>query len=154
MFGWGSKGGHIAEADLSAYADGAVSTGRAARIEAHMTTCNDCATVLRELRATKSLLSRLPTPTTTRSFTLGPEFATATPQRRPGPSRGFLSLAPAMTLSLLVVLLVVDLLPGGSKGSSDAAITAGGLSSEKAASAASSSGPPPSPALNQTYAAP
>ena len=154
MFGWGAQGAHIAEADLSAYADGAVSPRQAARIEAHTASCAQCASLLKEHQDMKAMVGMLPRATTQRSFALGPEYAAQKPLP-PAPVRGFLGFAPALSLTVLVILLAVDLIPGlGSGDKASNASSSGGYATESTASKAS--GPPasPQPAILSAPAAP
>jgi anti-sigma factor RsiW len=151
MFGWASRSGHISEADLSAYTDGMVTPGLASRIQTHIGACRECASALQELHTTKTMLAGMPRSATQRSFTLGPEFASQRPAPpRTASMRGMLTFAPALTLSILVVLLVVDLLPGGS-GKSGASVTS--YNADASSKAASSAGPPTTPPVLSAPAA-
>jgi anti-sigma factor RsiW len=102
------RGQHLGEGDLSAYLDGEMDLHRARPLAAHVQACPACRERLEELRQTKAMLASLPRAAMPRSFTLSPERAGIVKRessRRPA----ILSLAPALTLSLLVALLVIDL---------------------------------------------
>jgi hypothetical protein len=93
--------------NLSAYVDGEIETTRAARLEAHLTTCESCREELADLRATKSLLQRIPQAQAPRSFVLA--YIPASEPQRPAPAwLGALRGATVAAVAGLAVLLAVD----------------------------------------------
>ena len=55
---------------LSSYIDGEVSASEARRVAAHLSGCDECVAELESLRATTTLLGRLPSLDTPRSYAL------------------------------------------------------------------------------------
>lgn len=104
--------------DLSAYADGELSPGRAKRLEAHVESCAPCRADLDALLETKAALGALPEAAAPRSFALTPEMAerpVAMPQRlrdREAPAFG-LRIASAGLAMALAIVVVADI-NGGS----------------------------------------
>ena len=102
---------HLSAEALSAYLDGELSSGRAARARSHLAACERCQARLDELRSLKSLLSGLPRTAASRSFVLTPEQAGLPARRREARSvirAPVINFAPAVALTLLVALLAVD----------------------------------------------
>jgi hypothetical protein len=154
MFSWGRKGGHVSEADLSAFADGALTPRLRTAVEAHVGDCAECAGVIAELRSTRTLVAQLPRPQTQRSFTLPASYAAVRPVR-PSPARHIFTFAPAMAMTVLVLLLAADLLPGSSSSSSSSgsASVAGSVTDATSGlTTKSNTGPPPSPTFNTQLA--
>ncbi len=96
---------------LSAYVDGEVAESDRRRVEAHLESCDACRTELEELRATVSLLRRMPELAVPRSFALTPEHAVA--QRPVMPGGWTLRLAASGAALILVGLIAADLLGAG-----------------------------------------
>lgn len=118
---------HIAQEDLSAYADGeTLDPQERSRIEQHLETCEACRQELAELSAIQQLLADLPEPEVPRSFRLSPsdvEGADTDQGPDPTPIQPWLLRhqstfrAAAMAAALLLALVVtIDLLPGQSGG--------------------------------------
>ena len=135
--GWRFRRKEHDEEQLSAYLDGELSARQTENVERHLSTCEECAALLEELRRTRSLLSALPAHTPRRSFVLGAEYARS-PAREvaASPRRLGLALAPAIALSVFVALLFVDLAGFSSGSSDDGAATFIAASSRQAADTA------------------
>jgi hypothetical protein len=108
--------------DLSAFLDGELSPPATLRLEAHVASCEACASRLEELRETRSALRAMPEAEAPRSFALTPEMARrdAAPTRPPRTQRvvyGLRLTSGALAVALAVVLLV-DLSGGGGSSSS------------------------------------
>ena len=92
---------------LSSYIDGQLSPSDAAKVEGHLSTCDECRAELETLTATVELLGDLPELEVPRSFALASE---------PAPVRSFAAyvwparLAASMAAVLLVALLIGDVL--------------------------------------------
>ena len=94
---------------LSSYIDGEVSASEARRVDAHLSGCDECVAELESLRATTTLLGRLPSLDTPRSYAL-----TAADVQDLSRQRGFMpsiasltgGLATAGAAALVVVLVV------------------------------------------------
>jgi hypothetical protein len=125
----------VSDADLSAYVDGELP---AAVLQVHIDKCESCLAKVAELRSVKSLLGEMPRENPGRSFVLSPEIAFEGPaaaRRRAGPV-----WAPALALSVLVLLLAADLggIDGG--GSPSTAGNASLAAQDKASGGAETSG--------------
>ena len=129
---WFRRRIHPTENELSAFLDEELGKARSLALAAHFETCATCRSTLEDLRAVHSLVSRLPNPGASRSFTLTAEVAGASTGARP-PRRLSLSLSPAVALTVLVALLAVDF--GGWSGSTsnDQASRSLALNAESAA---------------------
>ncbi len=93
--------------DLPAYIDGEIEASRAARLEAHLATCERCREELAYLRATKGLLLQLPQIQAPRSFAL--LYAPSSQPERTAPAWfGALRGATIAAIAGLAVLLAVD----------------------------------------------
>lgn len=96
---------------LSAYVDGEVTESERRRVEGHLEGCDDCRAELEELRATVSVLRRMPELAVPRSFALTPEQAAA--QRPAMPGGWTLRLAASGAALFLLGLIAADLLGAG-----------------------------------------
>lgn len=102
---------HRIERQLSAYLDGELTPEEAAGVRAHLDSCEPCRAELASLRATKSLLGRLPQPALPAGFAAGLWSRI----ERPAPRRWLWWPRPAMALAaaaLAVVLVAVPLVRG------------------------------------------
>ncbi len=88
---------------LSAYIDGQVTSSEKASMEKHLASCKPCRGELTSLRATKSVLSLMPSVAIPRSF----HIVSYRPVRRPVPF-GILRLATAATAFLLALVWTGD----------------------------------------------
>ena len=93
---------------LSSYIDGEVSASEARRVTAHLSGCDECSAELESLRATTTLLGRLPSLDTPRSYALTAADVQDMSPRRGLPSFAAFSggLATAGAAALVVVLVV------------------------------------------------
>ena len=93
---------------LSSYIDGEVSASEARRVAAHLSGCDECVAELESLRATTTLLGRLPSLDTPRSYALTAADVQDMSPRRGLPSFAAFSggLATAGAAALVVVLVV------------------------------------------------
>ena len=105
-------GGHVVDA-LSAYIDGALEAGELESVSAHIADCGECQAEYLELRATKQMLSALPTVPPPRAFTLTQEMVAPrasfwdrvlTPRFAPR-----LATGSVLAFALLVMVLIGDL---------------------------------------------
>ncbi len=87
---------------LSAHIDGQLTSEEKGSLEEHLASCKPCQQELESLRATKSVLSFMPSVATPRSFLLVVEQ----PARRP--AFGFLRLATAVAAVLLILVQIGD----------------------------------------------
>lgn len=115
---WFRRAAHPEE-QLSAYVDGELDQAGRRSVEAHLASCEACTDLVRDLQATKAVVSELPRLEPHRSFTLGPEHARPP---KPAVQRAPFVFAPAAALTLLVALLVVDVADFGG-GGDDAGFT-------------------------------
>lgn len=131
------------EANVDAFADGALWGRDLERFEAHVAACDACATMLEQTRQLKSLVAALPEPALNRSFAIDHAMLSgATPETSPasggtwtGAVRSMQGLA-AAGIALFAVLVVVDV-GGGTTATSpagdhDSAPGEAGLASEEA----------------------
>ena len=93
---------------LSSYIDGEVSASEARRVAAHLSGCDECVAELESLRATTTLLGRLPSLDTPRSYALtAADVQDMSPQSRLPSFAAFSGgLATAGAAALVVVLVV------------------------------------------------
>ena len=93
---------------LSSYIDGEVSASEARRVEAHLLGCDECVVELESLRATTTLLGRLPSLDVPRSYALTAADVQDMSPRRGLPSFAAFSggLATAGAAALVIVLVV------------------------------------------------
>ncbi len=91
---------------LSSYLDGEVTEKEARRLEEHLSTCEECQWELESLRATVSLLRKVPSPAPSRFFALREE--PSPPLRNPGYVLA-MRAATSVAALLLVALLAGDL---------------------------------------------
>lgn len=87
---------------LSAHIDGQLTSEEKGSLEEHLASCKPCQQELESLRATKNVLSLMPSVATPRSFLLVVEQ----PARRP--AFGFLRLATAVAAVLLILVQIGD----------------------------------------------
>jgi anti-sigma factor RsiW len=114
----------VEDAELSDYVDGRVPTARLEFVERHVAGCETCRSQVTELKAVQAMLRSLPAPLPPRSFTLSPEAARSRPPVEHGLARAPV-WAPALALSVLVLLLAVDLVDiGGGNGGGSAGLSA------------------------------
>ncbi len=94
------------DVDLSAFVDGELPGARLAAVQAHVSSCQACQTRVEELRTVRDAVRVLTPVRPPRSVTL---TESQTARSRAPARRGYLALAPALALTLFVILLGVDL---------------------------------------------
>jgi anti-sigma factor RsiW len=114
----------VSDDELSALVDGMLPAARQATVTSHTEACEACRHKLGELRTVKAVLAAMPRAATRRSFALTSEQAATRPAAPAPRSTPRYALAPAIAMSVLVMLLAVDLAVLGGGAGED---TAGGL---------------------------
>lgn len=137
---WQNRRHAAIRALLSSYMDGEVSAAESRRVEEHLTGCDECAAELESLRATMTLLNRMPMLETPRSYALTPADAEAAAPQRRLPSlavfTGGLATAGAAALVFVLIVGVVFLARLGFMGSAAAPVPAAAPAPQAAAPAA------------------
>jgi anti-sigma factor RsiW len=117
----------VSDDELSAFVDGMLPAARRAAVTSHAEACEVCRQKLGELRSVKAVLAAMPQAATRRSFALTSEQAATRPAAPAPRSAPRYALAPAIAMSVLVMLLAVDLaFIGGGAGEDTAGGTATG----------------------------
>jgi anti-sigma factor RsiW len=101
----------VSDNDLSAYTDGEIERSALVRVAAHLSTCETCRKQVAELRTLKAMLSALPEVQSGRSFAISPATTGQGARRAPAPRRtaSSLAFAPALAMTVLVLLFAVDM---------------------------------------------
>ncbi len=129
----------VSETELGAFVDGRVPPDRLVALQAHIESCAQCAARVADLRSLKSLLASLPQERPQRPLTLSPAMAAApTTAARQRPSAPI--WAPALALSVLVLLLAVDIVGPASSSSRQASDASLATSQQKSTAAGAESG--------------
>lgn len=148
---WQNRRHAAIRALLSSYIDGEVSAAEGRRVEEHLTGCDECAAELESLRATMTLLRRMPMLETPRSYALTPADAEAAAPQRRLPSlasfTGGLATAGATALVVVLIVGVVFLARLGFTGSAAAPAAAPASMAAAPAPAAPAAAPAPQRAM-------
>ncbi|HEY7269151.1 MAG TPA: hypothetical protein VH951_04935 [Dehalococcoidia bacterium] len=152
------SGAHpVSDQELSDLVDRKLAPARLPAVESHVAACNACRRAVAELQSLRAILSAIPESEAPRSFALSPERAAARPPTPARRASGPL-WAPALALTVLVLLVGVDALSSTSSGSSDTSASHADLSTQKSAAGAAtdtfSNAEPVAPAPHTAESAP
>ena len=112
---------------LSAYLDGELAPERSAAIEAHVTSCEACASTLEGMRGVRAMLRALPETDAPRSFRLRPADVEAPRQAVPAPPTTLMRAMPVLSGAAVLVFAIAvsfDVARSGSGGDGGADLAA------------------------------